>query len=208
MNTHGALGLTAILILVTILFVGATATSVLLNQSNSVTKENLTQIIDTVATKYSTYLQIEGILGQYSMIDTHRQIGNIAILIEPLVTANIDLSSMVITLNTGDTVQILRYNGNAKLLQTHHSLFSHPQWETISNNTYSALSIHDLDNSLVAHNILNDHADLTYLIIKTPEEIHIKNGDQLSITFLIPNGIIRTITLDIPFSTKNVVSLL
>ncbi len=207
MNNHGTLGISAILLLISILIFGATATSVLLKQTDNFKQKDLEQMIETISTKYTTYVHIEEILGQYSQTSTNRRIQKIAILIEPLFTTTIDLSQIAIKINTGTTVQILYHTGTTQPIQN-SCLFSHPLWNTLSDHSFSSIVIHDADNSLTDYNILNDHTDLAYILIKIPDELYLTNGDHLSITFLLPTGIIRTITFDIPFSTQQIIPLI
>ncbi len=130
-----------------------------------------------------------------------------AILIQPLFFTSIDLSEIIIQINTGYTIITLRYNGLAQQLHS-HNLFSHPLWQTIDNMSFSVIPINDRDDSIFTHSIMNDPSDLVYLLIQFSEETKITKGDQPIITILLPNGITRSIMINIPFSTKPIVDLL
>lgn len=206
MDNNAQLGtITGILLLVFIL-IGAVSASVIITDSPITSEEDLTNITNEILDELCSYLQIKQIVGKYQTIQGQQRINKIAILIKPLVTQTIDLSHMTLELCDGNNYRILLFNGTAGSIRS-QSLFEHPTWNNLTNETYGLLSTIDDDNSIITSHILNDCTDMAFIIIKLPDNTALTQDTQLVLTLRPSPGIGRTVTLEAPLPIKNVVTL-
>jgi hypothetical protein len=113
---------------------------------------------------------------------------------------------MTIELCDGENYQILFFNGTAGSIRT-HSLFEHPVWDSITNETFGLLSTIDDDNSIINSHLINKNTDMMFILLKLPNDTAMKQYDLLEVTIRPSPGIGRTVTLEAPLPIKNVVTL-
>ena len=130
----------AILSLSSIL-IGATVTSVINSETESITADyNLEQLTSDAIEEISTYMQIRDKKGKFSSINGQQKIEKIAILISPLVSQKIDLSRLTIQLSNDRIVKILSYSGNLEQMDS-SSLFEHSIWNKLKDAYSNELSL-------------------------------------------------------------------
>lgn len=199
------IGITTIILLISLLLSGFIVASVITNESSQIEiEEDYKQIIDDIIDETSTYIQIIEQKGKYNEINEERKIDKIILYISPLITQNIDVSQLTIQLNNEESIRFLKYTGNVKNLQT-YSIFSHPIWESLDGNNFGFISIIDLDESLINSSFLNDYSDHAYIVFKLTDDMTIAKNEQLIVTLFPSTGITRTTILKAPFSTKSIV---
>ena len=206
MNNSGSIGITAIILLISSLLIGVTVASVVTSGTGGDTTtsgEDVNKIVNDVLNEITTYIQIKDQMGKYYLENGVQKIKKIAILVKPLVSQDIDISQLTIKLSNGYDVKILNYSGNAQFIGT-NSLFEHPIWNNISENSFGFIATLDSDRSLVDCNILN--GDMAFIIIKLSGDFSMTQGESITMTLFPSSGIARTITLDAPLPTKPVVS--
>jgi len=206
MDNNAQLGTIAGILLLVFILIGAVSASVIITDSPITSEEDLTNLTNEILDELCSYLQIKQIVGKYQTIQGQQRINKIAILIKPLVSQTIDLSHMTLELCDGNNYRILFFNGTAGSIRS-QSLFEHPTWNNLTNETYGLLSTIDDDNSIItAHNI-NDYTDMAFIIIKLPDNAALTQDTQLVLTLRPSPGIGRTVTLEAPLPIKNVVNL-
>jgi archaellin len=207
MNQQGNLGLTAAILLIGFILIGAVSASVIMNTTKNISDtDNLNTITNEVVDEITTYLQIKDVVGKYQTFNGEQRIQQIAILIKPLISLDIPLSRMTIQLSNGEQLYILSYNQDASTINS-YSVFNHPLWDTITSGTYSILPTIDDDQSIVNHHIINKNTDIAFLLIKLPNDTTLKYGDYLDVTILPSPGMGRTIHLEAPLPTTHLVTL-
>ena len=207
MNTKGATGIATAILLISFILIGATSASLLIGDSGTSSDYNYEEMVEETIDEISTYIQIKDIMGKYSSTTNEQYIQKIAILIKPLFSTNIDASKLIIKMDNGEQIKMLNYNRHAEFIKS-HSLFEHPLWNNISVTEYSFITILDTDQSIINFNTINDNTDMTYIVIKLPNEFSMKKGDMLEITFFPSTGITKTINLEAPLPIKPIVSLI
>jgi archaellin len=206
MNDQAKLGIFAGILLIGFILIGAVSASVIMTGSKNISEEDLNKITSEVVDEICSYLQIKHIVGKYQTIQGEEKIQKIAILIKPLVSQDIDVSRMTIELSNGEQLQLLFYNGRAESMNS-HSLFEHPLWDSVTPGTFSLISTIDDDNSIINSHLINKNTDMTFILLKLPDDSAMRYGDELKVTILPSPGIGRTVTLESPLSTKHVVTL-
>jgi archaellin len=206
MDDKAQLGSIAGILLILFILIGAISASVIIADTQTTSEDDLTNITDEVVDELCSYLQIKQIVGKYQTIQEEQKINKIAIQIKPLVSQNIDLLHMTIHISDGNFYQILFFNGSAGSLRS-NTLFGHPLWSNITNETYGILSTIDDDNSIINGHVINKNTDMAFLIIKLPDEKALRYESQLVITIQPSPGIGRTVTLDAPLPIKTIVTL-
>lgn len=199
-------GLTIIILLVSLLLIGITTASVLLDGSSGLTEEaDLNQITNEVIDEISTYIQIRDIKGKFCEIDGVKKIQKIAILISPLVTQDISLSQLTIQLDDGESLHMLNYSLYAESLDE-NSIFEHSIWKNIRGENFGFISIYDFDNSLINHDLINDYSDNAYIVFELPLDMALAKHEKIIITLFPSSGITRVIELEAPLPIKSVVT--
>jgi len=206
MNDHAKLGLIAGILLIGFLLIGAVSASVLMNANDTVTEKDLNKITNEVVDELCSYIQIKDIIGKYQTIQNEQKIQKIAILINPIVTQDIDVSHITIKITTNEDLLVLSYSGQAAFVGA-SSLFDHPLWDTLTTNTFSLTPLIDDDTSMISNHLMNKNTDRTFILIKLPEHIALKKGDALQVTILPSPGMSRTVSLEAPLPTTHVVTL-
>lgn len=206
MNTYGALGTTTALLILVFVFIGAVATSEIINTtSEELSEDDINQMLEDTITEISTYISIDNIVGKYATINEEQRIKQIAFMIQPMFDTEIELASLPIQLSNGFTVQFLNH-GNVSGAIGSYSLFQHPLWNSLQNTTFGLISILDQDNSILNHGIINDHSDMAYIIIDLPDDLTMKKGETLTISLFPASGITRSFTIKAPLPMKPVVT--
>jgi len=129
-----------------------------------------------------------------------------AILIKPLFSIDIDASKLVIKLNNGKQIKMLYYNRQAEFISS-NSLFEHQIWTTMTDTDFGFIVILDKDQSIIDYGTINDNTDMTYIIIKLPNDFTMKKGDTLELTLSPSTGVTKTINLKAPLPIKQIVAL-
>ncbi|MFW6173637.1 MAG: hypothetical protein ACOC5T_07825 [Elusimicrobiota bacterium] len=206
MNNIGGIGIASAILLVCFLLIAATVTSVIMVDSEDLSEEDVKKMVKGSIDEISTYIQIKDVVGRYYSNEGKQRIEKIAILINPLFSVDIDISELLIKINNGEQIKMLSYSNQADFIDS-YSLFEHPIWNSIDGDGFNFVVTLDKDRSLVDHNVINDHSDMTYIIIRLPEEFAMKKGDTVTITLFLSRGITKTISLEAPLPMKRIVSL-
>ncbi len=199
-------GLTSILLLIALIFIGITVASVITGQIiGSPSEQDLEKITEKTINEISTYLLIKDQKGKFSEINGEQKIEKIALWITPLITQEIDISKLTIQLYNGETINFLKYDGKSDNLGS-NSLFNHPIWNNINGDNFGFISIVDLDKSLINYETFNDCSDNAYLVFRLPELMTLSKHEKIIVTLFPSTGITRTIELKAPLPIKPVVS--
>lgn len=199
-------GITALMLLISLMLIGITVASIITGENTEATTEdNFDQMTKEVIDEISTYIQIKDQKGKYCNANGEQKIEKIALLISPLITQEIDLSQLTIQLNDGESVIFLVYTGNVKNLES-NSIFDHPIWDDINGSNFGFIPIIDLDGSLVNYNIINDCSDNVYVVFKLPRDMIITKNEKLIVTLFPSTGITRTTVLEAPLPIKQIVT--
>ena len=206
MNNQGATGIATAILLISFILIGATAASVIMGDSGNNPEENYEEILEEALDEISTYIQIKDALGKYNSTTEEKHIQKMAILIKPLFSIDIDASKLVIKLNNGKQIKMLYYNRQAEFISS-NSLFEHPIWTTMTDTDFGFIIILDKDQSIIDYGTINDNTDMTYIIIKLPNDFTMKKGDTLELTLFPSTGVTKTINLKAPLPIKQIVAL-
>jgi archaellin len=192
-----------ILTLIIIVIIPLTAVSLVNTATPNIRLFDYEHFVDDIIDDITSYIQIKNAMGKYQNIEGSQQINQIALLIQPLLTTNIDMTTLTIQLTNNQNVKYLTFNGEAQNINN-HLLFSHPLWKQINQNTYGTVAILDEDQSLTSHNTINK--DLTYLLIQLPEEFYLKKGETITLTLYPSTGQQKTITLKAPMPMTEIIT--
>lgn len=207
MDNKAAIGITTAILMASFIIITATATSVIMDNNIDISVEDYERIITETVDEISTYIQIKEALGKYYLVDEEQCIQKIAILIKPLISNNIDVSTFMIKINNGNQVKFIYYSEKAEFIKS-NDLFEHPIWDTINHDNFGLIVTLDKDKSLIDYNTLNTNTDMAYIIIPFSEEFTMKKGDTMEITLIPSTGITKTLTIEAPMPMKKVVSLI
>jgi len=198
-------GITALVLLTTLMLIGITVASVLTGETTgATTEEDYDQLVDETMDEISTYIMIKDQKGKFSGPIGQKKIDKIALWITPLFTQVIDTSQLTIQIDNGKTVRFLSYGQSEDLASS--SLFDHPIWNQMNISNFSFISIVDLDNSLVEFDTLNDCSDNAYLVFQLPEDMALAKYDKIKVTLFPSTGITRIIELKAPMPMKSVIT--
>jgi len=203
MNNLGSTAIAAVILLISFILIAATVASIISGGSEGASEEEIEEMLDDILDELTTYIQIKDKLGKYSLINDVQQIKQIAILINPLISQDIEASGLTIKLCDGNNVYILNYSGQATYIGS-HGLFGHPIWNDINETNFGFLVIHDNDRSLIDYDVLNK--DMAYLIIDLSEEMAMVKRETMEVTLFPSSGITRTTILEAPLPITSVVS--
>ena len=129
-------GLTSILLLIALMFIGITVASVITSQIiGSPSGQDLEQITEKTIDEISTYILIKDQKGKFSEINGEQKIEKIALWIKPLFTQEIDVSKLTIQLYNSESVVFLEYDGKSVNLGP-NTLFDHPIWNNINGGNF------------------------------------------------------------------------
>jgi archaellin len=206
MNDQAQLGVVTMILLIVFLLIGGVSASILLTEQTTFSEEDLNHMTDEIVDELCSYLQIKQIIGKYQILQGQQTIQQIAVLIKPLVTQDIDISSMTITLDNGEQLQVLFYIRYAAPIGS-RALFDHPLWDNTSSGSFSILSIIDDDNSIIRSHVINKNNDMAFILIRLPGNMAIQYGDQIKMTLTPSPGVGRTVLLEPPMPMKSLVTL-
>jgi archaellin len=199
-------GLISVILLASLLLTGITVASVIDSENTETTTEqDYEQIVEEAIDEISTIILIKDQKGKVNEINGERRVDKIALYITPLVSQEIDISSLNIQLNNGETVMFLSYDGNAENLDS-NSIFRHTIWAEIDGSNFGFISIVDLDSSLVNSDTLNDCSDNAYLVFELPEDMVLAKHDKLVVTLFPSTGISKTMVLKTPLLINSIVT--
>jgi len=209
MDDTGSVGITAVIILIASVLLGATAASVILSETDGSTPEDdlaelAEQVLDETIDEITTYIQIQDRYGKFYGENGQQKIEKIALEIKSLVSKNIDMSDLTIKLNNGEMIRTLYYSYSVEAIGS-NSVFEHPIWTNINENYFGLIVIHDNDNSLVNHSAITENSDRAYLIIRLPDDMAMSKGETLSVKLVPAVGITRSIELKAPLPIKPVI---
>lgn len=198
-------GITALILLISILMVGLAVASVLTDgTTGEYTEEDLEQMTNEVIDEITSYIQIKDQVGKYYKIDGQSKIEKIALWVSPLVSQEIDLSTLTIKLNDGESVKLLVYN-DSRTLES-NSLFEHPIWSNLDGSSFGFISVIDKDGSIADYDTLNDCSDNAYIVFRLPSDMTMSEHEKLIVTLFPSTGITRTTILEAPLPIKSVVT--
>ena len=192
-----------LLILIVTIILSITAVSLINNNTTKITKKDVDKIVDETLQEITTYIQVKDKIGKYYMINGTNKIKEIAILIKPLVTTDIDFSEFSIKISNGENIKFFNYNKDVDTIGSSY-LFEHSIWSEIENNEFGILIVTDRDNSILNYDIMND--DNAYILIKLPEQLTLEKNDSLTVTLLPLSGIQKTISLKAPLPMKSIIT--
>jgi len=199
-------GLTSLLLLIALLFIGITVASVITGQiTENPSHQDFEQMTEKTIDEISSYILIKDIKGKFSEINGEQKIEKIALWLTPLVTQEIDISKLTIQLNDGKTVNFLTYDGNSVNLGS-NSLFNHPIWDKINGINFGFVTLVDIDKSLINYETFNDCSDNAYLIFRLPDLMTLSKNEKIIVTLFPSTGITRTIELKAPLPINPIVS--
>ena len=209
MDDTGSVGITAVIILIASVLVGATAASVMLSETDGSSPEDdlaelADQVLDETIDEITTYIQIQDRYGKFYGENRQQKIEKIALEIKSLVSKNIDMSDLTIKLNNGEMIRTLYYNYTVESIGS-NSVFEHYIWDNIDENSFGLIVIHDNDNSLVNYSAITENSDRAYLIIRLPDDMAMSKGETLSVKLVPAVGITRSIELKAPLPIKPVI---
>lgn len=201
----------ALILLITSILMGAIVASVVFGSvtDDSTTEEDLADqaediLLDTLD-EITTYVQIKDRYGKFYGENGQQKIEKIALEIKSLVSKNIDISDLTIKLNNGNMIKTVFYNYSVDSIG-YNSVFEHPIWNSIDENNFGIISIHDNDNSLVNYSAITENSDRAYLLLKLPANMALSKGESLSIKLVPAVGITRSLELKAPMPIKSVIA--
>jgi archaellin len=207
-RNKGSLGITSLILFISFCLIAMTAASVILKPSssnNALSVQNVNDQVNEAVNEISTYIQEKDMVGKYTTIGNEKKITQIALLLKPLFTIDIDLSALTIKLYNGENIRLLTYNQHAASLGA-QSLFDHSVWKNNSNNTFSIIVVQDSDSSLKNFGLMNQNTDMIYLLISLPDDFAMKYGDNLFVTLFPTPGVSRTFELTASLPMHSIVS--
>ena len=170
------------------------------------TDEEVDEMFEDVVEEITTYTMVKDKMGKYSGEYPNETITQIAILITPLVSVEINMMGMSIKLDTGENVMILDYTGNASLSGT-EDMFLNSVWDNLTTDEYGFIVINDEDNSLIEYDLINDNDDLVYVIFKLGENLAMSYKDTMAITMFPSTGWQKTIHAEAAVPITSIVDL-
>jgi archaellin len=206
MNNEAKLGTIAGILLLGFILIGAVSASIIVTDSTNLSEDDLNTITNEVVDEICSYLQIKHIIGDYQIIQGEQKIQQIAILIKPLVSQEINVSHIIIELNNGNQFTLLYFNGNADTIHN-YTVFDHPLWNSVTPSTFSVLPTIDDDNSIITTHYFNKNTDMAFILLKLPDTMAMKYDSQLQITLITSPGQSRTVTVESPLPIHNIVTL-
>lgn len=204
MNNWGSSAIYAIMILFSLIIVGAVAADIIDGTSGTSVDQDLAQMTAETIDKYSTYIDVDFKVGKFFKIDGSQRIKRIALQITPLFSTDIDLNQMSMQLLSRDTLKILNYTGMVKKYSG-GSLFDDSIWDNITESNFGFLVINDIDDSMIDFDLINENSDRSYLVFKLSDGMALEKYDSLYVSILPGNGLTRSISLKAPMPIKPLV---
>jgi len=203
LKKHGLTFIVVILFIVSLFLITVTA-STIINTNTSVSSEDINQYVEDTINEITRYIQIKQIYGAFT---THKpySLSKIAIMISPLYSNDIDISNLMIQIQTHDSLSIYTYSDQVIALEN-NDVFTHPIWNQLTNRSFGIISMIDKDKSLIHHHVLSDASDLGVLTIPIEDGI-IQKGDDVTICILSGDSIQKTISFKTPLPINKIVDL-
>ena len=203
LKKHGVTLIIVILFIISLFLITVTA-STIINTTNAVSTDDINQYVEDTINKLTSYIQINQMYGKFSSYKPYT-LSKIAIMISPLYRNSIDISSMVIQVQTKESLSLYTYDNSVSPLNN-HDVFTHPLWNLLSNKSFGMISVIDTDQSLVTQHVLSDTSDLGFVIIRINDTL-IQKGDFVTITLLSGDMIQKTISFTTPLPVNTIVDL-
>ena len=200
---HGSAAIPLLIFLIAIMFIALTATSLIANDTIS-TEEDLQKYVDDAVNDISSYLKIQHVFGSFSENSPYA-ISKIAIQSTPLFHQDINISNLIIQVQTATDLRLFTFSSNITSL-TSGGVFSHQHWNNLSTNQFGILSIKDIDNSLLDHQSFSEPSDIAFFTLSV-EELSIKKGDDVTIVLSPGVGIEKSIFFKTPLPIDKIVNL-
>jgi archaellin len=199
-------GITTMILIIVILLITITVASTMTQETTGSTAEqDFDQMVDETIDEITSYIQIRDQKGKFSNFNREKKIEKIALLISPLVSQDIDLTSLMIQLNNGEKIRMLNYIGFSSNLES-ISLFEQSIWDSLTGYNFGFITICDLDNSIVEYDLINDYSDNAYIVFKLPADMTLAKHDTIIVTFFPFTGITRATMLKAPIPIKSVIT--
>jgi len=206
-RTISIFSLATIIIITVILIVSFAASSLVYEMPEDISEEELETMISTIYNSISSYINIDHVYGKHTTTTNGRTITHLAILINPYFSTSINIDEMILELVSNNDIHHVYFSGNSSKIDS-YPLFSHQEWTHISSTQYSIISICDSDSSIEQINQLNDCTDRAYIILKLPDSMMLNNKEHIEMNILFSSGMKRSILLNPPFSTRDIVQIL
>ncbi|MBA2861668.1 flagellin [Methanococcus maripaludis] len=163
-SKKGAVGIGTLIIFIAMVLVAAIAASVIINTAGKL-QHKASTVGDESTEQVASGIQVLKVIGHS---DTKTSLDKIAIMVAPNVGGEIDLSTTLLTLGTGDAKYSLvyddtQYNSDVKD-DGSVSIFDETEWGTGS--TYGVIVLQDSDNSTSesTHPTIN-YGDKVYITV-------------------------------------------
>lgn len=185
--------------------IGITVSSLIIIPDDTLdySEDEINEFIEETFDEIATYIQIKDKMGKY--YGEPPKIEKIALLITPLVSSEINLSSLTIKLNNGQNVKLLSYSGGVDHEMSNY-LFEHPLWDNITYDEFGFIVINDEDNTLQDYGILNSNTDMAYVIIKLTN-FSMSYKDTMLVTLFPSTGWEKTTKLTAALPVNKIVML-
>ena len=192
------------IIIIASLFIITSTASTFIHPGSSLNPNDINQYVEHTVDEITSYIQIKNMYGQFSTNKPY-YISKIGIMISPLFHSNIDISNIIIQVQTKNTIFIYTYNNQALSLNT-NSLFTNSLWNKLDERSFGIISIIDEDESILNHHVLSDSSDLLFLAFSIPDDIIFK-GEYVTITISSGDIMQKTISFSTPIPSNKIVSL-
>lgn len=197
-----------ILSIIIMIVITTTVTSLTNSVDNELSEDNLEEMLSTLYKDISTYVQIEHIYGKYTQTEHSRMITQIALQIKPYFSTEIPVDRIVLQILGNHDIQTLYYSGSSSPMMS-SSLFDNPIWNNTTATHFSIMSLFDFDSSIEENNLINDFSDRMYILVRLNKDQWINNHMQpIEINIFFESGVSRHLSLQVPFSTKDIIQIL
>lgn len=200
---HASAALPLVLILLAVIFIALTATSMITTQTTT-SQQDIQQYVDDALYEITSYIQVSNVYATYSKQAPY-QLNKIAILVSPLFHQDIDLSTYIIQIQTESNIHLYTHNKTVSSLES-TGIFSHSQWDLLTNQHFGIISIQDTDQSVLTHHSFSEPSDMAAFTIII-EDLSIMKGDDVTILISPGAGLEKTISFKAPLPTRTVVKL-
>ena len=161
-NNKGAIGIGALIIFISMILVAGIAANVLIQTMNTL-QEKALQTGDETLRDISGGIRVTHISGKANI----SKINQIAIIITPTASANIDLSSTYLSLSDTTKNVIMNYNGSVFASTVSNGLFNTLNSSNLTSTTFGIIVIRDTDSSCDVNSPTINDNDLVVILINT-----------------------------------------
>lgn len=197
----------AIIAILSVVVITSTANTVINPTEEDFTEEEMNDLFEAIYDDLSTYVKIDRVIGKYESQGNQRRLSQLAVQIHSLFSKDIDLKDMIIELSNGYDIRYYSYFKTSDSLRN-SSLFAHPLFNDVSINSFGLIPMMDKDDSIKNHQMINHHSDRLFIIINLQDSLLIESGESFSLSLHPSVGTIRSLSIDPPFSTRDVVVFL